>query len=150
MSHNILDTFKLFKAQPVKRPNARPLFARAVPAGFPSPADDYIEKDLDLNELVGSDNPAMFYFRVSGESMTGAGIFDGDILSVDKSLEPRHKDIVVAVVNSEITLKRLYKKDKVISLHPENTDFSIIKITPEMEFVVWGVVTNVIRTLRTP
>ena len=82
--------------------------------------------------------------------MTGAGIFDGDILSVDKSLEPRHKDIVVAVINSEITLKCLYKKDKVISLHPENTDFSIIKITPEMEFVVWGVVTNVIRTLRTP
>jgi len=127
---------------------SRPLFGHAVPAGFPSPADDYIEKNLDLNEYVDASNPALFYCRVVGDSMIGAGILDGDIIAVDKSMTANNNDVVVAVVNNELTVKRLSKKGKQIALHPENVDFPIIEISGEMELIIWGVVTNVIRKIR--
>ncbi|MDG1286572.1 MAG: translesion error-prone DNA polymerase V autoproteolytic subunit [Rickettsiales bacterium] len=127
---------------------SRPLFSSRVPAGFPSPADDYVELHLDLNEYVDADNPAVFYCWVVGESMTGAGIFDGDLLVVDKSLEAKHNDVVVAVVNNELTVKRLYKRGGEISLHPENPNFPVITFSGDMELTIWGVVSNVTRKLR--
>ncbi len=126
----------------------RPLFAEAVQAGFPSPADDYVDLQLDLNEYVDAGNPAVFYCRVAGNSMSGAGIFNGDIIVVNKSLEPRHDDVVVAVVNNELTVKRLYKRGNTIALHPENPLYPIIEFKTGMELKVWGVVTNVTRKLR--
>lgn len=135
--------------RPVEQPPVlkRPLFASTVPAGFPSPADDYIEGRLDLNEYFITHPAATFYVRVTGESMTQAGIFPGDILIVDRALEPVHGAIVIAVVNNELTVKRLYCKDGRVELHPENPDYPVITFTQETELVIWGVVSGVTRKL---
>jgi DNA polymerase V len=125
----------------------RPLFVSSVPAGFPSPADDYIETLLDLNEYLVSRPSATFYIRVSGESMTGAGIFAGDILVVDRSLKAKHGNIVIAVVDNELTVKRLYHQNGKIELHPENPTFPIITFHHGMELMIWGVVSGVTRKL---
>lgn len=124
-----------------------PIFLTSVRAGFPSPADDYIEGQLDLNEHFIHHPAATFYVRVSGESMMGAGIYNGDILIVDRSLEAIHGNIVIAIVNNELTVKRLYKKGGRIELHPENQEFPIIKFTQDMELIIWGVVSGVTRKL---
>lgn len=133
--------------QPANDPTvlARPLFSCAVPAGFPSPADDYIEGQLDLNEYFVEHPAATFYVRVTGESMTGAGIFPGDILIVDRSLEAQHGKIVIAVVNHELTVKRLHRRNGVIELRPENPVFPIIGCKDGMELVIWGVVCGLVR-----
>ena len=94
-----------------KRKIIRPLFMCGVSAGFPSPADDYIERLLDLNELLIKNPPATFFVKVAGDSMTGAGINDGDILIVDRSIEATNRKIVIAAVNGELTVKRLVKKN---------------------------------------
>ncbi len=126
---------------------ARPLFSSPVPAGFPSPADDYIEGQLDLNEYFVPHPSATFYVRVTGESMNGAGILPNDILIVDRSLEAVHGSIVIAVVNNELTVKRLYKQNGRIELHPENPEFPVIKFDQDMELTIWGVVSGVTRKL---
>ena len=133
--------------QPASNPLAlaRPLFSCSVPAGFPSPADDYIEGQLDLNEYFVEHPAATFYVRVTGESMTGAGIFPDDILVVDRSLDAQHGKIVIGVVNRELTVKRLYRRDGVIELRPENPAFPAILCKDDMELVIWGVVTGVLR-----
>ena len=125
----------------------RPLFSSPVPAGFPSPADDYIEGQLDLNEYFVPHPSATFYVRVTGESMNGAGILPNDILIVDRSLEAIHGAIVIAVVNNELTVKRLYKQNSRIELHPENPAFPVIKFDQDMELTIWGVVSGVTRKL---
>lgn len=125
----------------------RPLFSAAVPAGFPSPADDYIENHLDLNEYFIQHPAATFYVRVKGESMKNAGIFPDDILIVDRTLKPIHGAIVIAVVDNELTVKRLYKKNGQLELRPENPVFPVIKIQGDMELMIWGVVSGVIRKL---
>lgn len=125
----------------------RPLFSSVVPAGFPSPADDYIEGALDLNEHLVAHPAATFYVRVTGESMRDAGIFPGDILVVDRSLEAHHGSIVIAVVNNELTVKRLYRKNGQVELHPDHPDFPVITFEPGAELVVWGVVSGVTRKL---
>src|SRR5271167_4346597 len=102
---------------------ARPLFLSKVPAGFPSPADDYLEGKLDLNEHLIKHKAATFFVRVSGSSMEGAGIFDGDLLIVDKALEPKHRSVVVAIVNGEFTVKRIKKDKSRLWLMPENEKF---------------------------
>lgn len=124
-----------------------PLFSSHVSAGFPSPADDYIEGQLDLNELMIHRPSATFYVRVTGESMKNAGILPGDILVVDKSQSASHNDIVIAIVENELTVKRLSKQGAQIQLHPENPDFPIISFHNEMELSIWGVVTGVVRKL---
>ena len=126
---------------------ARPLFSSRVPAGFPSPADDYIEGHLDLNEYLIQHPSATFYVRVTGESMVNAGIFPGDILIVDRALEAAHGSIVIAVVDNELTVKRLHRKGGVIELHPENPLFPVIVFEKTMELTIWGVVTGVTRKL---
>lgn len=98
----------------------RPLFGHKVRAGFPSPADDYVEAWLDLNELLIEHKDATFFLRASGDSMTGAGIQEGSLLVVDRALEARHGDIVIAVIDGELTVKRLEKRRGKIRLVAEN------------------------------
>lgn len=124
-----------------------PLYTCAVSAGFPSPADDYVEKTLDLNEHLIKNPPATFFVKVTGDSMVDAGIFDGDLLVVDRSLEPRHHKVVVAALDGQLTVKRLYKKAGEMWLMPENSAYEPIEVTAELTVTIWGVVTNVIHSL---
>lgn len=125
-----------------------PLVGNRVKAGFPSPADDYIEDKLDLNEYLVAHPNATFYVRVSGESMINAGIQDGDTLVVDRSLEAKNNDVVVATINGEFTVKRLVYQGSQPWLMPCNPAFKAIKITEDMESIVWGVVTSVVHKFR--
>ncbi len=121
-----------------------PLFTTAVQAGFPSPAESDVEKTLDLNELLISHPAATFFVRVIGDSMQGAGIFSGDILIVDRSIEPAENKIVVAIVNSEFTVKRLKRKKGRILLAAENPGYPSLEMKEGTDFQVLGVVTYVI------
>jgi len=121
-----------------------PLYASKVKAGFPSPADDEIEKKLDLNEYIVEHPNSTFYVKVVGESMRDAGIFPDDIIVIDRSKEACDKSIILAIVNGEFTVKRLRKTNKKIFLQPENAEYEIIEITEGTDFEVWGVVTYVI------
>ena len=121
-----------------------PLFASYAAAGFPSPADDYLECALDLNEHLIRHPAATFFVRACGDSMRGAGIHTNDILIVDRALEAKHNDIVLAVLNGEFTVKRVKKKQGKIFLSAENSSYRAIEITEEIAFEVWGVVTYVI------
>ena len=121
-----------------------PLFAVPVKAGFPSPAEDYLEQNLDLNEHLIQHPAATFFVRVDGESMKGAGIHKDDILIVDRSLEPTNGKIVIAVINGEFTVKRIRLHQDKVFLEPENPQFAPIEINPNWDFQVWGVVTYVI------
>lgn len=127
---------------------ALPHFLQKIPAGFPSPAQDYTEETLDLNEYLVKHKSASFYFTVDGLSMLGAQIDDGDKVLVDRSIDPKHGHIVIAVVNDEYTIKRLYKRRGVIELRPENPNFQPIRFADGEELVIWGVVTSVIRKLK--
>ena len=121
-----------------------PLFSDSVQAGFPSPAEDHMDMDLNLNDYLVHNPSATFCVKAIGESMKDAGIKSGDIMIVDKSLEPKNRSIVLAVIDGEFTVKRVNLNDKELYLIPENSSFSPIKITQEMDFQVWGVVTYVI------
>jgi DNA polymerase V len=127
--------------------HALPLYLCPVAAGFPSPADDFLEKRLDLNEYLVRNPPATFLVRVSGHSMKDAGIFDGDILVVDKSLQPVSGSTVVAILHGEFTVKTLKQRDGRTYLVPANAAYPVIEVTPEMDCEVWGVVASVIRKL---
>jgi len=118
-----------------------------VSAGFPSPAEDYIEGDLDLNKHLVKHPAATFFVRVSGSSMIDAGIHDGDILIVDRSLEPVDRKVVITVVNGELSVRRIrVTRDRVV-LVSENRDYNPLPVEKEMDFDVWGVVTSVIHPL---
>jgi DNA polymerase V len=126
-----------------------PLFTSGVSAGFPSPADDYIELKLDLNKYLIKHPSATFYVKVKGDSMKNAGINDEDILIVDRALEPRNNDIVVCVIDSEFTVKKIKKTKDSLYLLPENPEYKPIKVTESNSFQVWGVVSYVIhKTLK--
>ena len=122
-----------------------PLFLSNVAAGFPSPAEDYIDRALDLNEYLIKHPAATFYVRVRGDSMIKAGIFDGDLVMIDRSIDPGKKSVVLAVVNGEFTLKRFLRDENI--LVAENDSYNNIYITKETDFQVWGVATNVIHSL---
>jgi DNA polymerase V len=124
-----------------------PLFVVPVTAGFPSPAEDYIEGKLDLNKYLITHPAATFFVRVTGESMIDAGIHPGDILIVDRALEPADKNVVIAVIDGEFMVKRIRMVQSKIFLMPENKNFKPLEIENEMNFEVWGVVTNVIHQL---
>ena len=113
----------------------------AVPAGFPSPAADHTRKRVDLNEHLIRNKEATFLFRVKGDSMIGAGIFEGDTLLVDRSIEAKHNHIVLAVLNNEFTVKRLYRRGGSIKLLAENPIYPPRVIKGEEELTIWGVVT---------
>ncbi|MGI2138381.1 translesion error-prone DNA polymerase V autoproteolytic subunit [Shewanella baltica] len=123
------------------------LFSSLIAAGFPSPAQDYVEQTLDLNELCIKHPAATFFVKVQGDSMIEAGIFSGDILVVDRSLQPAHGDTVVAAVNGEFTVKQLQLRP-VVQLLPRNALFSPIAINDESELNIFGVVTNVVKKLK--
>lgn len=125
-----------------------PLVGSLVKAGFPSPADDYIEDKLDLNEHLVAHPNSTFYVKVSGESMINAGIQDGDTLVVDRSLDARNDDIVIAAINGEFTVKRLVYRASRPWLIPCNPEFSDMELTEDMDTVIWGVVTSVIHKFR--
>lgn len=121
-----------------------PLYASKVSAGFPSPADDYLELNLNLNQHLVKHPAATFFVRVEGDSMVGAGIHPGDLLIVDRSLRPIDGKIIIAVLNGDLTVKRLKIKDGKYTLVPENKNFTPILVTEEMNFSIWGVVTSMI------
>ena len=119
-----------------------------VCAGFPSPAQDYVEGGIDLNREMVKNPAATFFGRVSGDSMTGAGIEDGDLIVIDKSLEASEGDIAVCFLDGEFTLKRIHIEKDVIWLVPENPKYRKIRVTADQHFMVWGVVTYSIKDIR--
>ena len=121
-----------------------PLYLSPVAAGFPSPAEDYIDRKLDLNEHLVRNPAATFFVRVDGESMRDAGIASGDLLVVDRAVNPRNGSIVVAALDGELTVKRLRHDNGRLFLVPDNPDYAPLEIQPEASFQVWGVVTYVI------
>ena len=123
-----------------------PFFLSSIPAGFPSPADDFLEKPLDLNEHLIRRPASTFFVRVQGESMTGAGLFPGSILIVDRSVKPRQDSIVVAILDGEFTVKRIRREAGQFILYPDNPQFQPIMIKSGQEFAVWGVVIHAIRS----
>jgi DNA polymerase V len=123
------------------------LYQQAIPAGFPSPAEDAMSEKLDLNQLLIKRPTATFFLRVTGHSMVGAGIHHNDILIVDRSLPPQNGKIVIAAVNGELTVKRLKQKGHKIQLVAENESFPPIEITSETHLHIWGVVTYVIHAV---
>jgi DNA polymerase V len=124
-----------------------PLFLESVSAGFPSPAEDYVEGRLDLNDFLIRNPSATFFVRVTGDSMIDAGIYSGDILVVDRSLNPKNSSIVIAVIDGELVVKRLGMQKNKLYLLPENRKYEPIEITQEMNFEVWGIVTTVIHSV---
>ena len=124
-----------------------PLYLSRIKAGFPSPAEDYLDKKLDLNDHLIKHPASTFCVKVKGDSMVGAGINSGDILIVDRSLEPKDKRIIVAVVDGEFTVKRISKMGEKLSLLSENPKYDPIAIKDGMDFEVWGVVVHVIHSV---
>ena len=121
-----------------------PFYLASVPAGFPSPADDYMDKRLDLNEHLIKHDSATFYCRVSGNSMEGVGIFDGDLLIVDRAVKPQHRSIVVANIDGDLTCKILDMHNK--QLLSANADYAPISIGENSELCIEGVVIHSIRS----
>lgn len=121
-----------------------PYFPQGIPAGFPSPADDHLQKELNLHEHLIRHPAATFFAHVQGNSMKDANLNDGDLLVIDRAETPRHRSIVVAVVNGEFTVKRLYKRNGEIKLVPENKAFPTIHVTEGMDVEIWGVVSHII------
>lgn len=138
-----------FFSAETKTKQVLPLYQTSISAGFPSPADDFIDQRLDLNKHLIKNAPATFLVRVDGESMIDAGIRPGSILVVDRSISPEDDKIVVAILDGEFTVKRIKEKNESVWLFPENSsgEFSPIEITPERDFEVWGVVTAIISKL---
>jgi len=140
MSKDIIEIFKAGTTSSLPLP----IYLANVQAGFPSPAENDLDKTLDLNELLIAHPAATFFVRVAGESMRNAGIFSGDILVVDRSLEAVDNKIVLAIVDGEFTVKRLKICEGRISLVPENPAYPILEIKQGSDFQVWGIVTYVI------
>ncbi|WP_299715351.1 translesion error-prone DNA polymerase V autoproteolytic subunit [uncultured Tenacibaculum sp.] len=120
-------------------------FDTGISAGFPSPADDFKESRISLDEELIRNKEATFFARVSGQSMIGAGLDDNDLLVIDRSIPPTNNKIAVCFLDGEFTVKRLRVDGNEVWLQPENPDYPIIKITEENNFVIWGIVTNVIK-----
>lgn len=135
-------------APDTRTPAELPMAASGVAAGFPSPADDAPAHSLDLNRLVVRNPSSTFFVRVAGDSMRDAGIDDGDLLAVDKSLEAEDGTIAVCFLDGEFTLKRVRIERGRLLLVPANARYRPIEVSPEEEFAVWGVVTYVIKKLR--
>ena len=122
-----------------------PNVGNQIVAGFPSPAEDYVEAMLDLNQLLIKNPSATFYGRVKGTSMKDAGVDDGDLLVIDKSLTYRNNALAVCFLNGEFTLKRIKKEGDTLLLMPANPDFQPILVKEDADFAVWGIVTYIIK-----
>ncbi|MDR2354291.1 MAG: translesion error-prone DNA polymerase V autoproteolytic subunit [Deltaproteobacteria bacterium] len=142
-----LNTMKFSIFIPEKRldiEEGSPLFFVPISAGFPSPAEDYIQEQLDLHKLLVRNQAATFFLKVKGDSMSGAGIHEGDLLVVDRSVSAESGKIVIAAWEGELTVKRLKVKDKRVFLVPDNPNYPEFDITESEGTVIWGVVTYVI------
>src|SRR6478735_2656308 len=115
-----------------------PFFDVGISAGFPSPADDFIELTIDLNRHLIKHKDATFFAKVKGNSMINAGICDGDLLVIDKSLEPQNGKIAVCQIDGEFTVKRIQIEQDIVWLIAENEEYQPIKVTPENELMIWG------------
>ncbi len=144
-----LSGMSIIPMAPSPAPVEMPFYDCSVSAGFPSPADDSFGITMDLNKHLVQNAPATFFVRTSGDSMLNAGIHDGDLLVVDRSLTAKHQDIVIAAVNGDLTVKRLMHTGGMTILQAENPEFSNIELTEDMAVSLWGVVTSVIHSLRT-
>ncbi len=137
-----------YPSKPMPSPRqAMPLYATRVAAGAPFPVDDYIDRHLDLNQHLIEHPTATFFVRAEGDSMINAGIHENDILIVDRSIKPTHGKIIIAVVNGDLTVKRLELAQNRLRLMPENPRYQPIEITEEIDFRIWGVVLHVIHSL---
>lgn len=132
----------------LRRPLQVPLYAGAVHAGFPSPADDYIERLIDLNQYLVHDEPGTFMVRVKGDSMKDAAIASGDILVVDRGLPPVDGNIVVAEIDGEFTVKELRREFGQIALFAHNPAYPPILLREGQELIIFGVVTGLVRKLQ--
>ena len=132
----------------IRKQLSLPLFLSRISAGFPSPADDFLDQSLDLNEHLIKNPSATFYVKAAGDSMERAGIFEGDLIVIDRSKSPTHNSIVMAVVSGEFIIKRLLLLNGKIILSPENPKYKPIEIKDGMDFEIWGVATNVIHSLK--
>lgn len=144
--NNIKNIEKIFQPNLNSR-SAYPIFLESVSAGFPSPADDYLEGKLDLNEHLVRNPASTFFVRVTGDSMVNAGIYSGDILIVDRSLTTKSGNIIIAVLDGELTVKRFIYENGTVKLYPENPAYQPIEVRGEMKFEVWGVVRTVIHNV---
>ncbi len=135
------------KPSNAQRAAAVPVALSHVSAGFPSPADDYMEGDLNLNEHLIKHPTATYFVRASGDSMTGAGIFPGDLLIVDRSLEPVHGRVVIAEVDGQLAVKRLFRMHGKAALQSENPNHPTIELAEGSEVRIWGVVTHCLHNL---
>ena len=124
-----------------------PFIVDGVSAGFPSPAADFMETNIDLNKELSENQLATFYIKVKGNSMIDAGINDKDVLVVDRSLEPQNNKIAICFIDGEFTVKRILVEKECLYLMPENASYSPIKITEENQLIIWGMVTYVIKKL---
>lgn len=124
-----------------------PYIESGIMAGFPSPAEDFLDLSIDLNQELVRNPSSTFYARVKGDSMNDAGISDADLLIIDKSLEPTNGKIAVCFIDGEFTVKRIKIEKDCCWLVPANTDFNPIKVTEENDFLIWGIVIYVIKSL---
>jgi len=124
-----------------------PYFSGGIKAGFPSPAADFDETKISLDKVLVKNHEATFYAKASGTSMIGAGIDDGDIMVIDRSLEPQNGKIAVCCIDGEFTVKRIKIEKDGLFLLPENKDYQPIKVTEENDLIIWGIVTYVIKAM---
>jgi DNA polymerase V len=122
-----------------------PYINEGVSAGFPSPAADFMETNIDLNKELSENPLATFYIKVKGNSMIDAGINDKDVLVVDRSLEPKNNKIAICCIDGEFTVKRILVEKDCLYLMPENTNYKPIKVTEDNQLIIWGIVTYVIK-----
>ncbi|SMQ67482.1 SOS response UmuD protein. Serine peptidase. MEROPS family S24 [Devosia lucknowensis] len=147
-----IDDISLPNGMPVPLVSFRPVHVRfvgqTVHAGFPSPADDFIEKSVDLNEVLISNPTSTFLWRVAGDCMIDVRIFPGDVVVVDRSIAARHRSIVLAIIDNSPTLKRINRRGKTLVLHNENAKLPPFTVDEGTEITIWGVVTATIRDLH--
>lgn len=124
-----------------------PYFEGGIKAGFPSPATDFNEAKISLDKVLVKNPKATFYAKADGSSMTGAGIDDGDVMVIDRSLEPRNGKIAVCCIDGEFTVKRIKIEKDCLYLMPENKDFQPITVTEDNKLMIWGIVTYVIKSV---
>lgn len=123
-----------------------PFVDTGISAGFPSPADDFIELSIDLNKTLIKNKDTTFFAKVKGHSMKNAGIFDGDLLVIDKSLEPQNNKIAICQIDGEFTVKRIKIEENIVWLIAENEEYKPIKVTQENELMIWGIVIHCIKS----
>jgi len=140
------NNIRIFK--PTDKESIKNIFIKdGISAGFPSPASDFVESRISIEKIVVKNKESTFYAKVSGESMKNAGLDDGDILIIDRSEELKNNKIAVCYLNGEFTVKRVKINKDHIYLVPENDKYEPIKVTEENEFIVWGIVTYVIKKI---